>query len=131
MELIDDLQKLGVSNHIGLPQLVVVGDQSTGKSSVLQAVTEIPFPIDDKMCTKFATEIVLQRTSPNKGTTVKFEIIPADNESTDRKQALSAWSPAGIDGNAELNKSTMESVFMQAETMIFSDTFRKSPRKQS
>jgi GTPase SAR1 family protein len=100
--------------------LVVVGDQNTGKSSVLQAVTEIPFTIEDNMCTKFATEIVLQRTSPNKGTTVKFEIIPADNESTDRKQALSAWSPAGIDGSAELNKSTMKSVFTQVRNSIFS-----------
>lgn len=31
LELIDDLQKLGVSKYLDLPQLVVVGDQSTGE----------------------------------------------------------------------------------------------------
>ena len=65
------------------------------------------------MCTRFATEIVHRRTSPDNGTTVKFEIIPANDESDDRKQALSAWSPAGFDGNAELNKATIQSVFEQ------------------
>ncbi|KAE9366660.1 P-loop containing nucleoside triphosphate hydrolase protein [Stipitochalara longipes BDJ] len=131
LELIDDLQKLGVSNYLGLPQLVVVGDQSTGKSSVLQAVTEVPFPINDEMCTRFATEIVHKRTSAEQGTTVKFEIIPGNEVASPRKEALSAWSPAGFDGNAELNKSTMESVFEQARDMIFSDSFRKSIRKQN
>lgn len=91
----------------------MVGDQSTGKSSVLQAVTEMPFTIDDKMCTRFATEIVLQRTSPKEGTTVKFEIIPANDESPERKKALEAWTPAVFDSTVELNTSTMQSVFAQ------------------
>lgn len=125
LELIDDLRKVGVSDHIGLPQLVVVGDQSTGKSSVLQAVTDIPFPINDEMCTRFATEIVLQRTSSDMGTKVKFEIIPATDESPDRQKALKEWHPKGVDSNAELNKSTMEYVFDQAENMIFDNTFNK------
>jgi hypothetical protein len=138
LELIDDLQKLGVSDHIGLPQvssspflestiltrqLVVVGDQSTGKSSVLQAVTEIPFPINDEMCTRFATEIVLQRTTSDKGTTVKFEIIPSSDESSDRQKALRDWHPKGVDSNAELNKLTMESVFLQVSSSMFQFPF--------
>jgi len=65
------------------------------------------------MCTRFATEIVHKRTSVEQGTTVKFEIIPGNEEPAIRKEALSAWSPVGFDGNAELNKSTMESVFEQ------------------
>jgi ABC-type sulfate/molybdate transport systems ATPase subunit len=44
MKLIQDLRDSGVSKHINLPQLVVVGDQSSGKSSVLQAIAGIPFP---------------------------------------------------------------------------------------
>ena len=76
-------------------------------------MTEIPFSIDDKMCTRFATEIVLRRTSPEAPTTIKIGIIPAADESTDRKEALSVWSPEGFDGSIGLDKSTMESVFLQ------------------
>lgn len=49
----------GVGDHISLPQLVVCGDQSAGKSSVLEGITGIPFPRQDGVCTKFATEIIL------------------------------------------------------------------------
>jgi GTPase SAR1 family protein len=49
----------GIGDHISLPQLVVCGDQSAGKSSVLEGITGIPFPRQDGVCTKFATEIIL------------------------------------------------------------------------
>jgi hypothetical protein len=92
--------------------LVVVGDQSTGKSSVLQAVTDIPFPIDDKMCTRFATEIVLRRTS-DETTSIDISIIPSADEGPDRKKLLQDWQPEGFDQTATLNKATMLSVFSQ------------------
>lgn len=44
-------------------QLVVIGDQSSGKSSVLQAITRLSFPVDDGLCTRFPTEVSLQRAS--------------------------------------------------------------------
>ena len=40
------------SNRINLPQLIVVGDQSSGKSSLLSAITGIQFPTKSGMCTK-------------------------------------------------------------------------------
>lgn len=47
---------------VSLPQLVVCGDQSTGKSSILERLSGIPFPRKDGLCTRFATEIVLQHS---------------------------------------------------------------------
>lgn len=62
LNLINKVRARGVGEHIALPQLVVCGDQSAGKSSVLEGITGIPFPRKDGLCTKFATEIVLRHT---------------------------------------------------------------------
>jgi hypothetical protein len=69
----DKLRADGVGEVISLPELVVCGDQSSGKSSVLEAITEIPFPSKDSICTRFATQIVLRRFPESK---VVVNIIP-------------------------------------------------------
>lgn len=93
-----------------------MGEQNVGKSSVLQAVTEIPFPIDEGMCTRFATEIVLRRTKPGTSTTIHVCIIPDVDESLDRKQILKEWSPEGLDCAARLDKEMMKDIFDQVSS---------------
>ncbi|KAH8802678.1 P-loop containing nucleoside triphosphate hydrolase protein [Xylogone sp. PMI_703] len=119
LELIDDLQKLGLSQYIDLPQLVVVGDQSTGKSSILRAVTEIPFDVNEGMCTRFATEIHLKRTPPGQSTTVSVTIKPDAKGSLERRRLLSEWQPQDIKNINILSAETMKSIFKQAEDAIF------------
>ncbi|KAI1414948.1 dynamin family protein [Hypoxylon sp. FL1857] len=58
---IDELRRLSVSSMVPLPQLVVVGDQSVGKSSVLESLTGFPFPRAVSLCTRYATEIICRR----------------------------------------------------------------------
>jgi GTP-binding protein EngB required for normal cell division len=64
LDTIDELRVLGLGKYVDLPQLIVVGDQSAGKSSVLEAISRVRFPIKDGICTRFATELAL-RQSPN------------------------------------------------------------------
>ncbi|PGH13825.1 hypothetical protein AJ79_03393 [Helicocarpus griseus UAMH5409] len=61
LDLVDRLRRAGLSSVLQLPQIVVCGDQSSGKSSVLEAITEIPFPRKENLCTRFATEIIMKR----------------------------------------------------------------------
>lgn len=60
LDTIDRLRKHGVGRFVDLPQIIVVGDQSSGKSSVLEAISRVRFPVHDKLCTRFPTELVLR-----------------------------------------------------------------------
>jgi hypothetical protein len=85
MDIVDRLRRTGLSGVVSLPQLVVCGDQSSGKSSVLEAITEIPFPRKENLCTRFATEIVLRRASlPS----IKITITPDKNRLEDEQKEL-------------------------------------------
>lgn len=62
LDLVDKLRSIEkIEKAIPLPQIVVVGQQSSGKSSVLQAISGIQFPIEAGICTQFPTEIILRR----------------------------------------------------------------------
>ncbi|KAK8141153.1 hypothetical protein G3M48_000691 [Beauveria asiatica] len=84
-QVIDDLRGFGINEDLPLPQIVVVGDQSSGKSSLLEGLTGLSFPIASDLCTRFATQIVLQRTSRDK-TTVKATIVPGPSSLDDDEQ---------------------------------------------
>jgi len=55
-DIVDKLRLLDINHELDLPQLVVCGSQSSGKSSVLEAISELPFPRADMTCTRFVTE---------------------------------------------------------------------------
>ncbi|KAL8748829.1 MAG: hypothetical protein Q9184_007065 [Pyrenodesmia sp. 2 TL-2023] len=75
-EAIDELRSCGANHDIGIPELVIVGDQSAGKSSLLQSLTDIPFPVADRLCTRFPTRIVSRRT-PERSEVTKISIEPS------------------------------------------------------
>ncbi|CAG9976186.1 unnamed protein product [Clonostachys byssicola] len=74
-EAMNELGACGVGRIVNLPQIIVVGGQSSGKSSVLEALCRIRFPIKDGLCTRFATELVLR---PSLEGRVRATVLPAD-----------------------------------------------------
>ncbi|KAM0262745.1 hypothetical protein ACHAQJ_001539 [Trichoderma viride] len=83
LEKVDKLRELNIGQHVPLPQLVVVGDQSSGKSSLLENLTGIPFPKDQSLCTRHATQITSRRDSKD---CVDIRIIPGPNASEEYKK---------------------------------------------
>ncbi len=58
-------RKIGIEKEFSIPQIAVMGDQSSGKSSVLEAISSIPFPRGSGMpCDHFILSLLLLIESP-------------------------------------------------------------------
>lgn len=57
--------------------MVVVGDQSAGKSSVLESLTGFHFPRSVTLCTRHATEIICRREE-RESIVVSIHAVDAD-----------------------------------------------------
>jgi GTPase SAR1 family protein len=62
-ETLGQLQQLGVSHDVSLPELVLVGDQSSGKSTLMSGLAGINLPRSDGVCTRCPIHI---RASPSR-----------------------------------------------------------------
>ncbi|KAF4463774.1 Interferon-induced GTP-binding Mx [Fusarium albosuccineum] len=74
LDKVDKLRELGISD-----MMVVVGDQSAGKSSVLESLTGFHFPRSVTLCTRHATEIICRREE-TESIVVTIHPIDADPE---------------------------------------------------
>lgn len=88
LDIVDKLRLTGITRYIDLPQIVVCGDQSAGKSSVLEAISGIRFPTKDNLCTRFATELILRR---DEEASVKASIVPGPDRDEGERQRLSLF----------------------------------------
>ncbi|KAK2598465.1 hypothetical protein N8I77_011878 [Diaporthe amygdali] len=89
LDTVSQVRKCGLETVLSLPQIVVCGDQSAGKSSVLEALTEIPFPRNDNLCTRFATEICLRRDPLN---SLTIRVIPDSNRPQKKQEEIKKYS---------------------------------------
>ncbi|XP_072116118.1 interferon-induced GTP-binding protein Mx1-like isoform X1 [Mobula birostris] len=61
IDLIDSLRGFGVDKDLGLPAIAVIGDQSSGKSSVLEALSGVSLPRGSGIVTRCPLELKLKR----------------------------------------------------------------------
>ncbi|KAG6046180.1 hypothetical protein E4U39_001593 [Claviceps sp. Clav50 group G5] len=115
LDIIDRLRSKGISRYVDLPQIVVCGDQSAGKSSVLEAISGMSFPSKDNLCTRFATELILRRHDSQ---AIKVSIIPGPDCSAEDRERLNDFN-AEIDIDAPDIGSVVEKA---KEAMGLSDT---------
>ncbi|KAH8700275.1 P-loop containing nucleoside triphosphate hydrolase protein [Talaromyces proteolyticus] len=100
LDKIDELRNIGVGGIVELPQLIVCGSQSSGKSSVLEAISRVQFPAKGSVCTRFATEVVLRRSpTPN----IKISIEPGPSrQSKQERDRLRDFRPGAFHDGKDL-----------------------------
>lgn len=74
LDLIDNLRAIGIEKDLDLPQIAVMGDQSSGKSSVLEALSGIPFPRGAGLVTKCATELRMKKSKSGETWSAKVSL---------------------------------------------------------
>ncbi|KAG6622132.1 Interferon-induced GTP-binding protein Mx [Phytophthora cinnamomi] len=91
-KLIDELRDIGLDQYIELPQIAVMGDTSSGKSSLLSALSGVSFPSSDQLTTRCPTQLVLTRADTFHGTVrlVRFQSSTngGNNDDGEEKEEL-------------------------------------------
>ncbi|KAJ5649811.1 uncharacterized protein N7484_003534 [Penicillium longicatenatum] len=100
LDKIDELRAIGVGGLVELPQIIVCGNQSSGKSSVLEAISRVRFPAKSNVCTRFATEVVLRR-SPRE--TIGVSIEPGSSRiKEEERQKLRDFTSGAFSSSGDL-----------------------------
>ncbi|RMZ66737.1 interferon-induced gtp-binding mx [Pyrenophora seminiperda CCB06] len=129
LDKIDELRHQGLGHHgISLPQLIVCGDQSSGKSSLLEGLTHLRFPTKEGMCTTFATEVVLRREPDVE---ISCTITPGKSRSPTERRELAKFKRTFPSRESFLFESVTEQAKEQMERgaksnrgSIFEDVLR-------
>ncbi|SCO76705.1 uncharacterized protein FRV6_00917 [Fusarium oxysporum] len=93
-DAVDSLQEAGMKREL-IPKLVVTGDQSSGKSSVLEAICQVPFPVDQDLCTRFPIELI-QRKADKGSIIVNISVV----EPTPNPDALNQFTRELVPGDS-------------------------------
>ncbi|KAK3670782.1 hypothetical protein LTR78_009354 [Recurvomyces mirabilis] len=109
---IDRLFACGVGEQIDLPQIVVVGDQSSGKSSVLEGLIRKPLPRDSGLCTRFATQIIFRRADKEE---ISVSILADRDAPVEERNAIEAWERTEVKA---LDSDTFSNIMREAHEVM-------------
>ena len=92
LELVNKLQGFGISTSVPIPKLVLCGDVSSGKSSVLEAISKVPLPRGDNTHPRMTIKVLLRQSSQSRASVV---IKSAPEISSERQETLNAFRKSG------------------------------------
>ncbi|KAG9014026.1 hypothetical protein FRB94_000223 [Tulasnella sp. JGI-2019a] len=115
LETLNSLHSTGVQNELDLPQIVVAGSQSVGKSSLIESMSGIKLPRDTGTCTRCPTECRL-KYGPSWACTVTLR-FHVDTEGKPLQEVREvAFSPTLTD------KDEVEKILRRAQRAILRST---------
>lgn len=88
-----------------------MGDQSSGKSSVLEGLTGLPFPRDSGLCTRFPTQIVFKRS---KILTTEASIMTAHGQDGSKVDAIARFGKKQLKA---LDEKTFSNILAEVSTI--------------
>lgn len=81
INLAEELHSLKLDAALNVPQICVMGDQSAGKSSVLEALSGIPFPRGAGLVTRVPTRLVMRKAkSTEKWSAIAYTSLDPSNK---------------------------------------------------
>jgi GTPase SAR1 family protein len=83
LSVVDRMREILHDNKIRLPEIIVVGDQSVGKSSVLEAISGIQLPRAQNICTRCPLELRMKSTTGD-----EYAIIYSSKSSEDNAKTI-------------------------------------------
>jgi len=116
LKTLDQLRGLGVGQGRSvdsLPQIIVCGSQSSGKSSVLDAITGIPFPQKKKTCTRYKIRVTILRKPEVRAT---MTIVPDSSRPEEEVDMLEGFVRELDSGDLQ---SSMPTAISDANKLIF------------
>ncbi|MCI4393662.1 hypothetical protein PGIGA_G00160030 [Pangasianodon gigas] len=84
--MIDYLRRIGIEKDLALPSIAVVGDQSSGKSSVLEALSGVALPRGSGIVTRCPLELKLRKLNAGSNWTAIISYRDVQETFTDPSQ---------------------------------------------
>lgn len=132
-DTLGELQQLGVSHDVQLPELVLVGDQSAGKSSLMSGLANLDLPRSEGTCTRCPLHIRVSRNSDwscRVSLRKEYTYLPPRNGIIDKKDVTRQnpffpWQkktlPSILDFKTVNDKNDIEDVLRWAQIAILND----------
>ena len=108
LDAVDQLRSLLQSEPIKLPTIVVVGDQSSGKSSVLEALSGVSLPRGQNITTRCPLVLRLINLTPDNAASNGHPAATTASSSSSSSAAPSAVAQPVRDGHTSREKTTLE-----------------------
>ncbi|KAI6001270.1 P-loop containing nucleoside triphosphate hydrolase protein [Pisolithus albus] len=111
LDLINRLRNTGVQRDIDLPMIAVIGNQSAGKSSLIESISGITLPRSQGTCTRCPTECKLTQADTPWTCVVKLHFITDERGSPVKATNITF-------GDAIFNKAHVEERIRRAQRAI-------------
>ncbi|KAI6044467.1 P-loop containing nucleoside triphosphate hydrolase protein [Pisolithus marmoratus] len=132
LDLLNRLRNTGVQKDIDLPMIAVIGNQSAGKSSLIESISGLSLPRSAGTCTRCPTEcrlthtdsqwtcvVRLHLTTDERGSPIKPRVVPFGEALTSKAEVEERIRRAQ---RAILNPRTSPEAFLRGATVDENET---------